>query len=382
MRIIDNRLILTSMRKLLFLAAALVSLAACDSGNKYTVKGTIAGDNEALVNGKAYLFNQDREAPFRDTVDVVNGKFEFKGTVTTPGSYIITVEGIPGMLSIFLENDMFTINASDTAFSEATVTGGRTQTMMNRYSSGADELAHEYDIMSAVDVLRSQDATEAERDEAMETYQEYQEAVENLKNALVAEDPVSNFALYILSQEYMYIDADSLDILLGAYKENPDFAGNKYVAEIDEYLQKELSLSIGKKAPDFTLDNPDGEPVTFSEFYKGNKVTMLDFWASWCGPCRNFNPTLVEIYNKYHKMGFDIIAVSLDRDKDSWLEGIKEDGLKWTQVSDLKFWQSEVGRLYNVSFIPQNVFVDAEGNIIGRKVAEEDIETLLDEYLR
>ena len=231
------------MRKLLFLAAALVSLAACDSGNKYTVKGTIAGDNEALVNGKAYLFNQDREAPFRDTVDVVNGKFEFKGTVTTPGSYIITVEGIPGMLSIFLENDMFTINASDTAFSEATVTGGRTQTMMNRYSSGADELAHEYDIMSAVDVLRSQDATEAERDEAMETYQEYQEAVENLKNALVAEDPVSNFALYILSQEYMYIDADSLDILLGAYKENPDFSGNKYVAEIDEYLQKELSLS-------------------------------------------------------------------------------------------------------------------------------------------
>ena len=206
--------------------------------------------------------------------------------------------------------------------------------------------------------------------------------VENLKNALVAEAPVSNFALYILSQEYMYIDADSLDILLGAYKENPDFAGNKYVAEIDEYLQKELSLSIGKKAPDFTLDNPDGEPVTFSEFYKGNKVTMLDFWASWCGPCRNFNPTLVEIYNKYHKMGFDIIAVSLDRDKDSWLEGIKEDGLKWTQVSDLKFWQSEVGRLYNVSFIPQNVFVDAEGNIIGRKVAEEDIETLLDEYLR
>ena len=81
-------------------------------------------------------------------------------------------------------------------------------------------------------------------------------------------------------------------------------------------------------------------------------------------------------------MGFDIIAVSLDRDKDAWLEGIEEDGLKWTQVSDLKFWQSEVGQLYNVSFIPQNVFVDAEGNIIGRKVEEEDIVPLLDEYLK
>ena len=286
------------------------------------------------------------------------------------------------MLSVSLENEVFTVNGSDTAFSESVVTGGQAQTMMNRYSAGAEEIADRYDVMSAVDVLRSSEATEAEREEAMETYNRYQEDVENMKNALVAEAPVSHFALYLLSQEYMYLETDSLSGLMDAYKADPAFAENKYVAELDEYLQKELSLSIGNKAPDFTLNNPDGEPVTFSEFYKGNKVTMLDFWASWCGPCRNFNPTLVEIYNKYHKMGFDIIAVSLDRDKDSWLEGIKEDGLKWTQVSDLKFWQSEVGQLYNVSFIPQNVFVDAEGNIIGRKVAEEDIETLLDEYLR
>ena len=221
-----------------------MSLAACDSGNKYTVKGTVTGDSEALVSGKAYLFNRDRENPFRDTADVVNGKFEFNGTVTTPGPYIITVEGIPGMLAIFLENDTFNVNGSDTAFSESAVTGGQTQAMINRYSSGADEIAYKYDIKGAVDVLSSPDATEAERDEAMEAYQEYQEAVEVLKNALVAEAPVSNFALYILSQEYMYIDADSLDILLGAYKDNPDFAGNKYVAEMDGYLQKELSLSI------------------------------------------------------------------------------------------------------------------------------------------
>ena len=367
------------MKKLLILAAALVLAAACNNGSKYTVRGTITGDSEALVNGKAYLFNQDRENPFRDTVDVINGKFEFKGTVVTPEPYIISIDGVPpGMLSVFLENEVFTVNGSDTAFSESVVTGGQAQTMMNRYSAGAEEIADRYDVMSAVDVLRSSEATEAEREEAMETYNRYQEDVENMKNALVAEAPVSHFALYLLSQEYMYLETDSLSGLMDAYKADPAFA----VAELDEYLQKELSLSVGNKAPDFTLNNPDGEPVTFSEFYKGNKVTMLDFWASWCGPCRNFNPTLVKIYKKYHKLGFDIIGVSLDRDKDSWIEGIKEDGLTWTQVSDLKFWQSEVGQLYNVSFIPQNVFVDAEGNIIGRKVAEEDIEILLDEYLK
>ena len=153
------------MKKLLILAAALVLAAACNNGSEYTVKGTIAGDSEALVNGKAYLFNQDRENPFRDTVDVVNGKFEFKGTVVTPEPYIISIDGVPGMLSVFLENEVFTVNGSDTAFSESVVTGGQAQTMMNRYSAGAEEIADRYDVMSAVDVLRSSEATEAEREE-------------------------------------------------------------------------------------------------------------------------------------------------------------------------------------------------------------------------
>ena len=335
------------MKKLLILAAALVLAAACNSGSRYTVKGTITGDSEALINGKAYLFNQDRENPIRDTAVVVDGVFKFTGSVITPEPYVISIEGLPGMVSIFLENEDFTVTGVDTAFAESVVTGGQAQTKLNRYADSAEELAERYGLNDVIEVLGSAEVTEIEREEAMRTYEQYQNAVEDLKRSLVADAPVSNLALYLLSQDYIYLDVDTLSSMLDAYKADPAFAENKYVAELDEYLQKELSLSIGNKAPDFTLNNPDGEPVTFSEFYKGNKVTMLDF-----------------------------------RDKDSWIEGIKEDGLTWTQVSDLKFWQSEVGQLYNVSFIPQNVFVDAEGNIIGRKVAEGDIETLLDEYLK
>ncbi|HIR95879.1 MAG TPA: TlpA family protein disulfide reductase, partial [Candidatus Coprenecus stercorigallinarum] len=102
----------------------------------------------------------------------------------------------------------------------------------------------------------------------------------------------------------------------------------------------------------------------------------------WCPPCRAFNPELVKIYKKYHKMGLEIVGVSLDRDHDAWLKGIKDDKLTWYHVSDLKYWQSEVGKLYNVNYIPQNTFVDAEGNIIGRKVAEDEIEAFLDEHLK
>ena len=109
------------MKKLLFILAAAVMAASCGSGNGYTIKGTITGDSDKLVNGTAYLFNRDRENPIRDTADVVNGKFVFKGSVTTPESYLITIDGIPGMISLFLENANVTIT-TDTTFAEPVIT--------------------------------------------------------------------------------------------------------------------------------------------------------------------------------------------------------------------------------------------------------------------
>lgn len=372
------------MKKLLFICTAAIMAAACNDGEKYTVKGTITGDSEQLVNGTVYIVNRDRENPIRDTAHIVDGKFQFNGSVETPEPYFFTIEGIPGFVPFFLENAEVVITGVDTLLSQATVTGGPTQTMINRYDDAARKLEKEYGAAALISTIRSPLATEAERDSARAAYNRYQEAVEQVKADLIAEAPVSDFALYFIIQgrEYYYMDLDTLNYIVETYRALPAFQGNKFLNMIDEFRAKEQSLAIGAKAPDFTLNDTKGNPVTFSDIYPKGKVTMVDFWASWCSPCRAFNPKLVEIYKKYHKLGFEIIGVSLDRDHDAWVEGIKEDKLAWTQVSDLKFWQSEVGQLYNVKYIPQNVFVDSEGNIIGRKVAEDEIEALLDEYLK
>ena len=121
--------------------------------------------------------------------------------------------------------------------------------------------------------------------------------------------------------------------------------------------------------------------VTEENFEKvvlqAQKPVLIDFWASWCGPCRAFNPTLTKIYKEYKKKGFGIIGVSLDRDKDAWRKAIKDDKLDWVHVSDLGFWNNEVAKQYHVRYIPQSIFVDQEGKILKRQPSHEEIEELL-----
>jgi len=149
------------------------------------------------------------------------------------------------------------------------------------------------------------------------------------------------------------------------------YPNNPFVKDIHARVEGERRLTIGKIAPDIKLPSPEGPEKSLSAL-KG-KVVLIDFWASWCGPCRKENPHVVELYNKYHDKGFEVLGVSLDRDKDSWIKGIKDDGLVWTQISDLKYWKSDAAKLYNVTAIPFTVLVDRDGKIIGKKLRGESL---------
>ena len=193
--------------------------------------------------------------------------------------------------------------------------------------------------------------------------------------------PLTHFYLNMFQNDMRDMELAEVIKIKDEFKADKKFKGNRVVEKIEEYIAREQALEIGKVAPEIVLPTPAGEEIKLSDIYSKNKITMIDFWAGWCGPCRNFNPTLVKIYNEYHHKGFEVYGVSLDKTKEKWEEAIKEDKLPWIHVSELKYWNGEYTKLYNVNYIPQNLFVDQEGKIIARKISEEEIETLLKERL-
>jgi peroxiredoxin len=138
---------------------------------------------------------------------------------------------------------------------------------------------------------------------------------------------------------------------------------------------KENTPGIGQKAPDISLPNPEGQKVKLSTL-KG-KVVLIDFWASWCGPCRKENPFVVNVYNKYKDKGFTVFSVSLDNNKDKWLQAIEKDGLVWNHVSDLKGWNSSAADLYGIRSIPATFLLDKDGTIIGKNLRGAALENAL-----
>ena len=143
-------------------------------------------------------------------------------------------------------------------------------------------------------------------------------------------------------------------------KEVPSIVG------LNERIELLKKVAVGQIAPDFTQNDPDGNPVKFSDIYSKNEITLLDFWAGWCQPCRAENPNVVAVYNDYKNKGFTVFGVSLDRDKESWINAIENDKLHWTQVSDLSYWNNTVAQEYGINSIPASLLVDKTGKIIAK----------------
>jgi len=191
--------------------------------------------------------------------------------------------------------------------------------------------------------------------------------------------PASLAWIFFQDRLDMTNDFDIIDKTDAAtYKAYPE---NEFVKQRHQQVNVERKTAIGAQAPDIALTDPDGKIRKLSSL-KG-KVVLIDFWASWCGPCRKENPNVVAVYQKYHDLGFEIYSVSLDKDRDSWLKAIAKDNLLWPDhVSDLKYWKSEGAAAYGVTSIPYTVLVDKKGRIVAKKLRGEELENKVKELLK
>ena len=367
------------MKKLVLIAAAALMAACSQPETGYTVNVTVSGDLTQLPNDTLILAGGTRKAPVADTAVLVNGKCTIKGETSTPTNYTLAFKGGRAFKRFFLENEKYDVTFDAADLKKVEVVGGTTQTFLNEVSAKRKELyaANNLDsLMNAYGKL-----SDEEKAAVREVYEKCEGEVKAMTDAYLAANPVSDYALNTLASEVGDLPIDEVEAKLAAFDTLAAYANNAVLQETKEVAALIKSLQPGNQAPDFVQNDPNGNPIKFSDIYSKNKLTMIDFWASWCGPCRKFNPELVKIYKKYHNKGFEILGVSNDSKHENWVKGIEDDKLTWPQVSDLKYWDNEVGKMYYVRYIPQNIFVDQNGVIIGRQINKPDVEKFIEDFL-
>jgi peroxiredoxin len=363
-----------------FVVLLLVCLLACNghdtSGVQQTVSDTayaIIGKVTGLDSGKVQIIHIQSKRT--DTTLLDHGYFTFKGKADTAEYCLLSVGG--QTRGFFLENGKLSLLIKKDSLFTAQISGTKTQ---DEYNYFQDQLSKPLnDKMAALDKAYDS-ASSAKDSKAVDSLDKLYNQLDAEQKALVADytksHPGSIIAAYEIQSNFSYnprlSQLDSLYKMLDSNIQVTYF-GRK----IQKTIEKETLTAIGKLAPDFSNNDVNDKPVSLSS--SRGKYVLLDFWASWCGPCRQENPNVVKAYHTYHPKGFDIFGVSLDRDKKKWVEAIKKDGLDWTQVSDLKAWSADVVSLYGIQGIPMNYLLDKNGVIVAKGLRGDELEKKLQE---
>jgi len=371
------------MKKIALAALAFLPILAFGQ-DKYTLQGTVNTMYNAPA--KVYLQYRVKGTVVIDSVTLSNGKFKFEGTTPSSdpvnGFLVLNPKGTGPKThdykSVYLEKGAIILNSPD-SLNNAKVTGTKTNDENAEYDLAMKPVNDAYEALEKQqnDATPEQQKSEAFAKENSKTEKaiEAQEASVNKK--FIQDHSGSYLSLNVL-ESYAY-GADYVDIAplfngLSATIQGTD-AGKKFA----ERLPKLKAVALGATAPEFAEADTSGKVISLSSFR--GKFVLIDFWASWCGPCRHENPNVVKAFSHYKGQNFTIIGVSLDRPgaKDKWLAAIHKDGLTWTQVSDLKFWDSKTAGLYAVRGIPQNFLIDPNGKIIAKNLRGEDLDNKLEE---
>jgi len=311
-----------------------------------------------------------------DSAKLQNGKFEFAGTINYPEVYYINIEGTKSLIPFFLEPGEVQMDINHKELNKSRITGSPSQEAYDAYLNILDQynfqLRQNYSMYSKAKELGDA-AKEAQYDSLIVKVEE--ERSQFIKN-YVRENNASPISPYLLYRNLYDYDLRELSEVVNNF--DTTLNASPYMPFVSDYLKTLKRTDIGMLYVSFMMQDTTGIYLPLVDLI-GENYLLVDFWASWCRPCRAENPNLVAMYNKYHNKGFDILGVSLDRDKSSWEKAIKDDKLSWHHVSDLAYWENKAAKLYGIKSIPANVLLDPQGYIIARNLRGEDLQTKLEE---
>ena len=358
---------------IIVLAAAMMASCSPSVRNEYTIIGTL----DTVFNGFAYL-QRRVESPLItiDSAQISRGKFSFKGTVNYPEVYYLFIPATKSSVPFFIEPAEITLNVITKEINKTKIIGSRTQAEYDRYLDQLDQ----YDTRLKESYEKYTAAQEIGDLESARYYDSVNMAIdsqrEEFSKKFVLENNKSFISPYIIYRNSWNYGQEELEKSLNNF--DTTLSHSLYMDFLTKYLATLKRTSVGQMYVPFSMQDTSGTILSLESLI-GQNYLLVDFWASWCAPCREENPNVVALYKQYHDNGFDILGVSFDSNRERWLGAIKKDSLTWSHVSDLTGWENKAGKLYGIRVIPSNVLLDPSGLIIARNLQGDALRKKLEE---
>ena len=365
------------MKKLIFKVLGLSILFFLNSCGSSDNQFELIGNADVSDGTMIYVLqaDQNNQPYIKDSTSVQSNSFKFKGVSSTPQISYIQVEGVNGYVLAILENGDIKADIDKDDISNSRVYGTKSNDDFIKYKSETKSLV---DVMNNISSEAQNAIMNGDVVTAMELEKEYnsKEREVMLYEWDFIVDNLDSYMSALLLEVFMIENKVNKDSIIDVYE---SFSNRIKVSDVGKNIADLLSqfedpIEVGEIAPDFTAPSIDGPDVTLSNELVNNKVTLLDFWAAWCRPCRIENPNLVRLHKKYKDEGFDIIGVSLDRTREQWEQAVIDDNLPWTQVSNLNFWNDPVARRYSIRAIPQSYLLNKDGLVMGKNLRGQELE--------